>query len=647
MSIVFPILNNPNWPLPADYETLTSEGAKLARVNAASMTAHSRTTDGKPATTIIDDPITLYVHSWRYFCNQYLRPDLESGFDPMWYEPPYYPEAAFHCQLVYWWNAYRLSGIGAPRGSAKSTTLRSYILQQLVVRQQYQINIFKAKESMVHEDFDRWKLQLTENSRIQDDFGVLKPKRNEGLWSNTNLRLTNMNRLRGYGIDSGKRGPRGNFNALDDVERDPKKTTLTDSVVEELKNTTLRVILPMLAPGCNMTVMGTIIHQRSFLANIISENVDASDMDPRLQSKLWFRINLPATSTDGRNTWSAKYTPKYLEEMRELLGDSLFGSEFEGDPCSSQDCILEVRPIHHEYQLDTPDLIDPFRSTSRLLFNRCTGPSGNVKSVACSEPYGEYLERMDRFIVVDPARSEAVDADWTCIHVWGVDSYNDLFSLDMMSLKTNKPFQIVQEIWRLTNLWRPSRIGVESFSIQMELVTSLQHSSEHLQGSLGYVPIIVPIQPTNQLTKGQKIQRAEWRFNMGKIKLPGFRRSSNPYSKLYHQIRRFTVDLSNLRHDDEIDTLGMTADMLRGGQRGNIIVVQNDTPMDRLLAGDTEDKDTGLPLSLFIDPNRITAQHISQLGQVARERAMRQISEYQEQQEILDGELVYSEGEFI
>jgi hypothetical protein len=69
-ALIIPSTDNPRYPLPPDYEELSTEGQRLARVNACLQT---------------DTPRASAL-SWNFFRNYYLMPDPASGYDPMFYK---------------------------------------------------------------------------------------------------------------------------------------------------------------------------------------------------------------------------------------------------------------------------------------------------------------------------------------------------------------------------------------------------------------------------------------------------------------------------------------------------------------------------------------------------------------------------------
>ncbi len=124
-------LNNPYYPLPADYPELDDDGQRLARVNACRQwLVHA----ADP--TVQSD---LYAASVNFFNRYYLYPDPADDFDPSFYQNGLVKSAPAHFSLLRVWgrSTFRPSAfdrrhysqeaasiIVCPRGFSKSTQVR-------------------------------------------------------------------------------------------------------------------------------------------------------------------------------------------------------------------------------------------------------------------------------------------------------------------------------------------------------------------------------------------------------------------------------------------------------------------------------------------------------------------------------------------
>lgn len=609
--VVFPRENNPFWPLPADYQTLTTQGRRLARLNACCMQS---------------DP-DLAVHAWDFFCDYYLKPDPETGWNPMWYQR-YLPPAPIHYHMIRWFESYDQVGIGAPRSSAKSTTTRSYCLWKVLTNPQFDVNLFVSKHNpFIPRAFDAFKIQIAHNQRIVDDFGELKPSRGDGLWSSDAIRLRNYSSLCGFSMEGRKRGQRGSFNVCDDVEQDPKESTNSEQKIAELKKTILQVIVPMLDEGCRMAVVGTLLHRRSFLNNVLRHlPTDDLDYDERFSDKYWFKIIIPAVDTEGRNAWPEKYTPEYLQRKRNAMGYSLFSAEYLNEPVSAEDRILDIQPVKHEYSLENQDdaaLDTPFKSNAIVHWHEAATKDSEDSFKPRVMPWSEFLESKIRlrFVTVDFARETKPESDLSAVHVIGQDDRDDLWSLDLWSGKVRYA-ELENIIWRMAYKWKAHFVAPEDVALQDALCEAVARARDKYAKAYGWAPQVRPFKVPHDKSKGQRIQRLEWRFNRGKIKFPGFRTLERPYANLYRQIRDFTEDLANLPHDDELDTLGMSSYLLKGGRPGGLDYHSPETPLDMIKAGESFIPGTDISLGSFIDIRQLDPRTVEEIISMRRQEHM-------------------------
>jgi hypothetical protein len=324
------------------------------------------------------------------------------------------------------------------------------------------------------------------------------------------------------------------------------------------------------------------------------------DRDKRFRDELWYRVNIPAVirtrNPDGtsslRRSWS-KFTDAFLEDKREAMGDAAYGSEYEGCPVSSQRRPLVIVPALHEYVLveeDDAALQRPFESAAKLRYNEVV-EADRLQPIETG--WSEHVRGLWRFITLDYAYTTAASSDWSVIHVMGVDGRNNLWSLDMEKVRLSFT-ELVGLLWQHALRWRVAVVAIEAYPVQEEYYQQAEAFSEQFQEQYGHCPQCLPIRPPQG--KGQRIARLQYRFVKGRLKLPGHRRTLSPYFYLYQQIRNFTEDMANLRNDDEIDTLSMSADVLRGRTYATPKNPAALTPLELLARGDVFYPDTQIPI---------------------------------------------------
>lgn len=591
--VMFPTTGNRNWPLPADYDSMSASGKRMARLNACCLQTTPK----------------LSVSAWTWFCKYYLWPEPKKGFDPQFYKPPLHKPGALHYRLVEAWETHRLSACAAPRGSAKSTSALTYVLFKVLTNPQYEINLYRSGDKAIIEAFNRLKFQLDHNPRILEDFGRMAPTRGDGVWSAHMLQFNTQAWLRGYSIDGTLRGPRSNFSLVDDVEADEdgpvQKIRLTR---QQLADKMLTVIVPTLDAG-HLGIIGTILPE-SLLYKIVQPvaNLPEADRDDRFADDLWHKINV--TAEDKNNPWAAKFTPEFLSVKRRIMGIKAYGQEYLGRPVSGEGAVFDIRPDFHEYEINiTEDHPDPFQRQGTITYNEVAGLD-NLTLQKRTLSYQQWLGSLKRFIVVDYAHTVNPDSDYSVIHTLGVDSRNDLWSLDLWSQKVYFPF-LVRRIWEQARIWRVSTVAPEAYTIQEAYVRLIREERTRLGDLGGFVPVLFPLKPPTNMPKGIKILRLESRFGLGKVKFPRNYLTQDAYKRLYTQVLGFQLsplgDVAGLSHDDELDTLAMTVDFLKGGSPKALKNHSPQNPFERIMQGEMDDE-SGMPLALGLRWNQMTPQ---------------------------------------
>jgi len=617
--IVFPREGNVLWPLPPDYAALTGEGQRMARVNACRLQQTPK----------------LALHSWRYFCRQYLAPEVlpdGSTWDSCFYER-YEEPSVLHYRLIHLMESVTRLALAMPRGGAKSTVFTSYSLYKMVTNPQWLVNYYTSKfDPLVKRFFDKTKTQLAFNERLVNDFGVLKPKRGEGIWGGDYIRLNNFSSACGFSIDGKLRGPRATgLNIVDDIERDPELGKLpSPEEVEETNRKIVQVIIPTMREGVPLAVGGTLLHQRSFINHACTEADPGSpDFDARFasvnQGGTWHKRIYAWCDAQGNSYWPEVWTPTYIEQLRRELGPAIFATEMENRPISEGERTFTIDPKLHEYHVDVPpdDLSpyeEPFRSHATVRWHECSG-SAPVTASPKTTAWSEHVKQMVRGIVVDSIENPSPTSDFAVVLVGGMDMRGDLWLLDLYAAKKANT-QLCYELWHLIQKWQIPLVGAEDAAFCEEYFNQSQQLQDHLMETLGFVPQCLSLKPPTNMSKGQRIRRIEWRFPWGKIKYPADRSRDSGWAMLYDQTLRFTEDLKNLRHDDCIDTVEMLQRLLKGQRAVALPQASNEEdPVQRFLEGESFDPATGAALLTPADIPRLDPETQAKVFEEINRRA--------------------------
>ena len=540
------------WGLPADYNELTSAGKKLARV----WRVQERSTPEQD------------VLSWNFFRSYHLNhPD--SVFYDHWVDP-----APGHFEWV--WTAAQFPRIimTAHRGSAKSTIMSKELpLRDLVSVPQSDNFVILNGDLAIQRHTIKIMDEIDRNSRIRDDFGILRPKRTEGSWNHHYLRLNNYASMTMGTVNSmNLRGLRPKVITLDDVERDPKPGTNVEMLIAQTEQFFFQVVLPMARKHCKVRFCGTPNSKQTLIWRLQNDN------DPRIEDggrfhncQYWF------FGKDGKVFWPGEYpTQQDIDVKRKELGPDVWAFEMLGEEPAAEDRALHVDPVKNEYSLDDPGAFDaarPFDCGAIASWADSVPGAGLAPMLTPRmEVAGKFFRDLYRVITVDYASTVKPTSDMSVISVFGVDRLNQVFLLDIWGGRVRQDF-LINKIWEMARTWQVRVVGVEAVAMQVEFYAQVA-KWKGMMASGHWMPQPVPITYPHGLSKPERISALRWRFVEGAIKFPRWRSTDQHFRELHQQIRGFRPDplrnLTGLGHDDHIDTVAMVQELI-GGRRAATI----------------------------------------------------------------------------
>ena len=597
------IINRPYplYPLCRDYESLTEDGQRRARL------------------AVLFDQSTPYklVLAWDFFRRIYLGGEGASFYKNGFEESP-----GFHYDMIHALGKYGRNAWAAPRGFAKSTVLILEVpLLLSLTRPDYDMTLSFSTDKAVEERFDTLIHQLTQNEMILQDFGVMQPKRGKAIWNHHHLHLNNGTIIRGLSVMGKKRGGRPRLFLLDDPEYDPDSPSQAAAQVllEKFEVILFKQIIPMLEKGSSVFWVGTLISRRSFLHHATEGDDDRFDN--------WNRKVLRAIATDPEDStktsllWPEKWPEDFLMARKKAIGPSAFASEYCNDPISDQEKIFVIDPRKNEYTVDGDfDWKNPLTHPGLVKWNERIDVEGAHRTYKEFEkPFKDHVAPMFRILLFDYASGLGQYNDYSCIVVIGFDTYNTLWVLDVWQGRA-KDDTLERMIYEKGLAWRPRVLGIEAVSIQMNFAEAVQEYIEEAeaQSLIPWKIRVFPITYPARVTKAQRIAGLEWRFAPGRIKYPAHLAHVWPYTDLYSQTSDFTPDLALLPHDDVIDTLSMNQYIVksRGGK------YRPESRKSSLLKRIIDNKPVvpGKPILSGIPTSQITEEMVNVLSQNARNR---------------------------
>ena len=592
----------PIWPLPKDYEELSLDGQKQARL------------------AVLHNQSTAFdlVVAWDFFRRCYL-----AGAGKLFYKNSFEESPDFHYEMLLDLWTHGRNAWAAPRGSAKSTVIGIEVpLLVALTRPHYEMSLGLATDRLVEERFDKLIQQFVENELIIQDFGEMKPPRGRKIWNHHQLSLTNGAIIKGLSVMGKKRGGRPRLFILDDPENDPDSDSQAAAqvLVEKFEMIMFRQILPMLESGSSIFWIGTLINRRSFLYHAVEGD------DPRFN--FWNRKVLKAITYDKEDSnkvsvlWPEKWSQEVLEARKEEIGESAFASEYCNEPISPQDRILVIDSRKNEYSVGGEfDWKNPLAHTGLIKWSERFMEPGRRVYKDFEKPYKELVLPMYRILLFDYGSGMSQYNDYSCIMILGFDTSNTLWILDMW-LGRAKDATLLRLIYEYGLAWRPRVLGIEAVSIQMSFAEAVKEYIEEMEEKVSqpWRARVFPITYPARVTKSNRISGIEWRFRPGKIKYPAHLAGKWPFDQLYQQTEDFTPDLALLPHDDAIDTLSMNQYVVKN--RGGKFMKEKSKPslLERFKRNLPFIK--GTPLLSGVSSSEITDEMLDILSKNARKSAI-------------------------
>ena len=297
--------------------------------------------------------------------------------------------------------------------------------------------------------------------------------RKEG-WAKSSIRTKNGCTLKARGFMTGVRGYHPSYIVVDD----PLLEKVLYSPTQREKSTDYfySVIVNMLVPDGQLVVVGTPFHRQDLYSTFRAEG----------RHQEWAYREYPAVFPDGRILWEGRYSYESLIRKRNTIGNLIFSREFLCRPVTSESSIFPY---------------DILRSSIR-------GMEG-YKLVKSREASPKTFERI--VAGCDFAISANVGSDYTVFTVWGIDTDNSMWLLNMYRKRGasfNEQIGMIRTIWLN---YQPEVIVVEDNSFQSIYTQFLQDTE---------IPIKSHRTGKNKHDLKNGLPSLAVLFERGKIRLP-------------------------------------------------------------------------------------------------------------------------------
>lgn len=435
-----------------------------------------------------------------YIFNKYVL-GVEKGKQPL---------AEFHRELCHFVTDDRGKKklMLLPRGHLKSTLVTiGYVTQQIVKNPNTRVLILSATWQMAVDFLTEVKRHLEGNERLIELYGNLTLGNTEWSQDRITLRRTDTN-IKGptvwaTGIDSNLVGSHPDVIVLDDVvNRDNTATR------EQIEKVILRYkdLLDLLEPGGQFLVIGTRWVQEDLYGWIMDEENNVLSSYNVMQKRA-YEGNL-ATGEVQSYLWPEKFSVKLLQDLLREKGIYEFSAQYLNNPIPSEDADFK-----------------------RADFNYYDFEDNRGKS-------------FNKILTVDPAISVKKDSDMTGMVATGIDSFTNIFILDLIRGHFS-PREIIDKIFQLHEQWHFNTIGIETIAFQKALSYSLNEEMK-IRGK--YLPIVEI--KSHDSSKDQRIKGLQPLYQAKKV----FHRKELENNKF---LEDELLTFPRGRRDDLIDALSM------------------------------------------------------------------------------------------
>lgn len=420
----------------------------------------------------------------------------------------------------------RLIACVAPRGHAKSTCAAlAYPLWCVCEGRRRNIVIVTHEGSLARQFVRDIRTELETNELLHARYGDLtrpppgadKPRGPRARWRDdvftTATGITVQAKGTGQSLRGTRVGPqRPDLIICDDIEKDVHVATPQGR--QRTEYWLRRVVMPALAPGGQIVVVGSIIHYESLLAKLRDRR-----QWPRWHYRVYRAIEC-ALGADGLYRrvalWPARWPLAALDEEAERIGTIAFEQEY------------MANPINTDLRLFDPEWLqryDPAELEGRELIH---------------------------LMAVDPSTGTP-GGDFFAVWVGSVDVGSGVIytrELTLQRIHFNDQLRCVID---MAQRWRPMRIAVETAGYQGVLMQALEDESRR-RGL--YLPLVGV---ATRVNKSARIASLAPLFEQGLLRLPPV---------VDGEVLRQFVQFPASSHDDAPDAVALGVDLVRSLRAG-------------------------------------------------------------------------------
>jgi predicted phage terminase large subunit-like protein len=425
------------------------------------------------------------------------------------------PLMPFHKKLCHFVtdNKNRKKLILMPRGHLKSTMITvGYSVQSIVNNPNIRILLQSATWEMAVDFLTEIKRHLRENEDLIKLYGDLTIGATE--WSSDRIAITRTDQnikgptVKAAGIETNLVGSHPDLIIIDDPHN--RDNSQTAEQIESVINR-FRDCIDLLEPGGQLIVIGTrwnVVDLYGWIQD--KDNHVYQDFDVMVEKSFEGDIE---TGEGFVSLWPDKFPLKELQSRLRADGWYQFSSQYQNNPIPEQDAT---------FKRETFQTYDPLDIRGK---------------------------EMIRIMTIDPAISLDKAADYTGIVTCGIDTFGNIFILDIWRGRV-LPAELINKVFEIYENFKPNHVGIETVAYQKALAYSIR---EQMNQRRRYLPI-EEIQP-HERSKDQRIKGLQPLYENRKVFHPKDHRM-----KFYFE--QELVEFPRGGHDDMIDAFSYALDFL-------------------------------------------------------------------------------------
>lgn len=411
-----------------------------------------------------------------------------------------------------------------PRGHMKSTIVTvGHSLRRICQNPKTRILIANATYGLATSFLEQIKSHLKGNETLHEYYGNYS--KTAGKWSENQIKVFEHGEVVDYeakeatvtvmGVTGSLTSQHYDIIIMDDVVNRENIGTI-DQIKKVYKF--YQDALDLLEPGGELIVIGTRWHDADLYGWIMNGDIDKPGEIPKdiareimpyqfLYKGKNFNIMKRMIKEGNDFIWPEKFNERHDKKLQEQKGPYEYSSQYKNEPIA--DVNQSFKRSWFRYYID-----DDIKK--RNIFN---------------------------FTMVDPAISQQDSADYTVLTTIAVDEYYNWWVREIVRGRM-LPNQIIDEMFRVNEIWKPIEMGIEIVAFQKMLGYSIR---EEMKRRKKYIPLR-ELRPPNNKSKEARIKSLQPGYYSGKI----FHKERMPNLEyLEDELLRFPKGT----HDDIIDTL--------------------------------------------------------------------------------------------